>query len=164
MKEEPKNAKEKYIFITDYKELANAMFALGFKVLLLSRDEENEYTVEDFIQYMQEIEFKGTFQSDYVYALTCLSSKINNVLKVYFKTEYLTYREDTWLPFKNQKFLANPEHQEELKEILDNYIKRYEGGSNEQKGAIEDVLQMLSYKIDYDRDGKEKKSKGSPDG
>ena len=98
--------KKNIFFITDYKELANAMFALGFKVLLLSRDEENEYTVEDFIQYMQEIEFKGTFQSDYVYALTCLSSKINNVLKVYFKTEYLTYREDTWLPFKKSKIFG----------------------------------------------------------
>lgn len=80
MKQEPKNIKEKYIFITDNKELANAMFALGFKVLLLSRDEENEYTAESFIQYTQEIEFKGTFQSDYVYALACLSSKTNNML------------------------------------------------------------------------------------
>ena len=159
MKEEPKKAKEKYIFITDYKELANAMFALGFKVLLLSRDEENEYTVEDFIQYMKEIEFKGTFQSNYVYALTCLSSKTNNTLKAYFKTEYLTYREDAWTPFKNGKFLANLEHQEELKEILDNYIKRYEGGSEEQQRTVADVLQMLTYKIDYDKDGNEKSRK-----
>ncbi len=159
MKEEPKNAKEKYIFITDYKELANVMFALGFKGLLLSRDEENEYTVEDFIQYMKEIEFKGTFQSDYIYALACFTRKTRNTLEAYFKTEYLTYREDAWLPFKNKKYLAKLEYQEELKETLDNYIKRYEGGSNEQKGAIEDVLQMLSYKIDYDRDGKEKSRK-----
>lgn len=91
----------------DYKELANAAFALGFKVLLLSCDEENEYTVEDFIQYMKEIEFKGTFRSDYIYALACFTRKTRNTLEAYFKTEYLTYREDAWLPFKNKNILPN---------------------------------------------------------
>lgn len=136
MKQEPKNVKEKYIFITDNKELANAMFALGFKVLLLSRDEENEYTAESFIQYMREIEFKGTFRSDYIYALVCFYSQTREILKAYFKAEYLTYREDAWLPFKNKKYLAKLEYQEELKETLDNYIKRYEGGSDEQKRSV----------------------------
>lgn len=159
MKEEPKNAKEKYIFITDYKELANATFALGFKVLLLSRDEENEYTVESFIQYMREIEFKGTFRSDYIYALACFIRKTHNTLKAYFKDEYLTYREDAWNPLKNREFLAKPESKEKLKKTLNNYIKRYEGGSDEQNETVADVLQMLSYKIDYDRDGKEKSRK-----
>jgi len=44
MRQEPRDAKEKYIFIIDNKDLANAILVLQFKVVFLSYNEQNEFT------------------------------------------------------------------------------------------------------------------------
>lgn len=122
--QEPKNVEEKYIFLLDNKDLASAI-VLEFKALLLADDEENIYTVDSFIEYMNEIEFKGTFRTDFIYVPACRSIRLNSILEKYFKETGLEYHSGRQL-FKNQERLAKPEYSSELKKTLKNFIKRFE--------------------------------------
>ncbi len=125
--QEPKDLKEKYIFILDDKNLASAII-LEFKALLLADDEENLHTVDSFIECMNEIEFKGTFRTDFIYVPACQSPRLNSILEKYFKETGLEYHSGRQL-FKNQERLAKPEYSSELKKTIEYFIKRFEGSS-----------------------------------
>lgn len=127
MRQEPRDAKEKYIFIIDNKDLANAILVLQFKVVFLSYNEQNEFTPDSFIVYMNEIEFKGTSRSSFVYVPACGSKKMNNMLEKYFKGNLECHH--GWQLFKGKEYLAKPEYSSELKKTLKNFIKRFEGNS-----------------------------------
>ena len=71
MKQNPKNTEEKYVFITDNKDMAGAIVSLQFKALFLAYNEQDEFTPDSFIAYMNEIEFEGTSRSSFVYVPAC---------------------------------------------------------------------------------------------
>ncbi len=155
--QEPKDLKEKYIFILDDKNLASAII-LEFKALLLADDEENLHTVDSFIEYMNEIEFKGTFRTDFIYVPACQSPRLNSILEKYFKETGLEYHSGRQL-FKNQERLAKLEYSSELKKTIEYFIKRFEGDSEGLNQSISSVLQLLDCKIEYDKNGNEKSRK-----
>lgn len=127
MRQNPKNTEEKYVFITDNKDMAGAIVSLQFKALFLAYNEQDEFTPDSFIAYMNEIEFEGTSRSSFVYVPACGNKKVNDVLGEYFKGN-LEYRQG-WKLFKSKEFLAKPEYASELKKTLEDFIKNFEGNS-----------------------------------
>ena len=84
------------------------------------------HTVDSFIDYMDEIACTGTYQMDYIYVSACSIKKINDLLEQYFQNNYLTYRKG-WILFKEKEYLAKMEHLLQLKAIISDFIKRFEG-------------------------------------
>ncbi len=157
MRQEPRDAKEKYIFIIDNKDLANAILVLQFKVVFLSYNEQNEFTPDSFIVRMNEIEFKGTSRSSFVYVPACGSKKMNNMLEKYFKGNLECHH--GWQLFKGKEYLAKPEYSSELKKTIEYFIRRFEGDFEGLDQSISSVLQLLNCKVEYDKDGNEKSRK-----
>lgn len=169
LKEEPSNAKAKYIFLIDDKNAALAIINVEFKAVALIK-EEGFFDVEGLISSLKEKSFSGTCMSDYIYVTACKTKKANDRLKEYFKMERLQFREDGWKLFRQKEYLfkLEPASEQELKTILDNFVRRYEG--NNIENSIEETVEsattevsrvsnMLSYKIIYDKDGNEKDRK-----
>lgn len=130
LKQMPQNAVDKYIFIVDNKDIADAIFITReFKTLLLLPDEKNAYSTNGFIEYMKKVEFDGTYRGDYVYVPACQSKKTNDALGEYFIDGHMVCRRDGWRLFKNREYLANYDKNEELKNVLKKYIERFEGDS-----------------------------------
>ena len=119
MENEPTNVNEKYIFIVDNQEISQAIVFLGFKSVFLAReDSEYQYSLNTFIAYLDEINYKGKFRTSYTYIPACGTKKVNDTLEEYFKTEYLKNHAG-WQLFRNQEFLANYDRADELKKILE---------------------------------------------
>lgn len=127
MSAEPANAKEKYIFITDNEEIAQSIILAGFKsVFLANEDSEYQYSIDTFLNYLDEIAYKGKCRTDYTYIPACGTKKANDTLEEYFKAEYLKTHQG-WRLFKNKEYLSNYDKEDELKKTLEEYIKRFEG-------------------------------------
>lgn len=132
MENEPTSATDKYIFIVDNEEISQSIILVGFKsVFLANEDSEYQYSINTFLNYLDEIAYKGKYRTDYVYVPACSTKKANDTLEEYFKTEYLKYHAG-WMIFKNKEFLANFDRGEELKKTLEAFIKRYEGNNDLQ--------------------------------
>ena len=102
MENEPTNAKEKYIFIVDNEEIAQSIILAGFKsVFLANEDSEYQYSIDTFLNYLDEIAYKGKCRTDYVYIPACSTKKANDTLEDYFKSEYLKTHQG-WRLFKNK--------------------------------------------------------------
>ena len=80
---------------------------------------------------MDEIACTGTCQMDYVYVPACSSKKINDLLEVYCQNNYLNYRKG-WILFKEKEYLAKSEDLPELKAVMSDFIKRFEGKPSDQ--------------------------------
>ncbi len=133
MENEPANAKEKYIFIVDNEEIAQSIILAGFKsVFLANEDSEYQYSIDTFLNYLDEIAYKGKCRTDYVYIPACSTKKANDTLEDYFKSEYLKTHQG-WRLFKNKEYLANYDKEEELKKTLEEFIKRFEGSSGDSQ-------------------------------
>lgn len=133
MEETPTSAKEKYIFITDNEEISQSIILVGFKsVFLAKEDSEYQYSIDTFLSYLDEIAYMGKYRTDYTYIPACGTKKANDTLEKYFKTEYLKTHKG-WQLFKNREFLANYERESELKNVLEEYVKRFEGDSDNSK-------------------------------
>lgn len=127
MENEPTNAKEKYIFIVDNEEIAQSIILTGFKsVFLANEDSEYQYSIDTFLNYLDEIAYKGKCRTDYVYIPACSTKKANDALEEYFKAEYLKTHQG-WRLFKNKEYLSNYDKEDELKKTLEEYVKRFEG-------------------------------------
>lgn len=127
MENEPTNAKEKYIFIVDNEEIAQSIILAGFKsVFLANEDSEYQYSIDTFLNYLDEIAYKGKCRTDYVYIPACSTKKANDALEEYFKAEYLKTHQG-WRLFKNKEYLSNYDKEDELKKTLEEYVKRFEG-------------------------------------
>lgn len=133
MENEPTSATEKYIFIVDNEEVAQAIVMAGFKsVFLANEDSKHQYSLDTFLDYLDSLTYKGKCRTDYVYIPACGTKKANDTLEKYFKAEYLETHQG-WKLFKNKEFLANYDREEELKKVLNEYIKRFEGDSDNSK-------------------------------
>ena len=127
MSAEPTNAKEKYIFITDNEEISQSIILVGFKsVFLANEDSEYQYSIDTFLNYLDEIAYKGKCRTDYTYIPACGTKKANDTLEEYFKAEYLKTHQG-WRLFKNKEYLSNYDKEDELKKTLEEYVKRFEG-------------------------------------
>ena len=114
----------------DEQELAFAVIAAGYYAVALLPERDGYYDVESFITYMVEIACTGTYQTDYCYVPACTMKKTNDLLEQFCQNNYLTFRKG-WSIFKNKEYLAKLECQQELKAVLSDFIKRFEGRQNE---------------------------------
>ncbi|MCX4361590.1 MAG: phage/plasmid primase, P4 family [Mucispirillum schaedleri] len=127
---EPTNAKEKYIFIVDNEEIAQSIILVGFKsVFLANEDSEYQYSVDTFLNYLDETICKKKNRRSYTYISACLTKRANDTLEEYFKAEYLKTHQG-WQLFKNKEYLANYDRENELKKVLEEFIKRFEGDND----------------------------------
>lgn len=121
---------QKYLFLVDDQELAFAVIAAGYYAVALLPERDGYYDIESFITYMVEIACTGTYQTDYCYVPACTMKKTNDLLEQFCQNNYLTFRKG-WSIFKNKEYLAKLEYQQELKAVLSDFIKRFEGRQNE---------------------------------
>ena len=131
MKTTPETAEQKYLFLVDNQELAFAIVCAGFSSTTLLSNERGYYDVDNFIKYMDEISCTGTYQTDYIYVPACFNKQSNDILEQYFHSNYLTYRQG-WTLFKNKEYLAKTDYQLQLKTVLSDFIRRFEGPSETQ--------------------------------
>lgn len=167
MSMEPANKKEAYIFISDSEQISKAIILAGFKAVYLEKeDSESWFSVESFLSYLDEIAYQKPCRTSYVYVTSCSNKKRNDALEQYFKAEGLETRQG-WKLFKNREYLANSNKSEELKKMLEGFVKRYEGNAGGSMLNIDqntemqqaNVRDLLSYKINYSNDGNEKSRK-----
>ena len=120
----------RYIFVVDDEEVSQAIILAGFKsVYLANEDNGYQYSVDTFLNYLDETICKEKYRRSYTYVPACFSKRINDVLEQYFKSEYLKTHQG-WQLFKNKEYLVNSDREEELKKVLEKFIKRFEGDSN----------------------------------
>ena len=130
MKTKPETLEQKYLFLVDDQELAFAVIAAGYYAVALLPERDGYYDAESFVTYMLEIACTGTYQTDYCYVPACTMKKTNDLLEQFCQNNYLTFRKG-WSIFKNKEYLAKLEYQQELKAVLSDFIKRFEGRQNE---------------------------------
>lgn len=131
MKTKPETLEQKYLFLVDDQDMAFAIISAGYPAITLMNGQDAYHSVDSFIEYMDEIACTGTYQMDYVYVPACTSKKTNDSLEQYFQNNYLTYRKG-WILFKDKEYLAKPEHLLQLKAIISDFIKRFEGHPSDQ--------------------------------
>lgn len=122
MKSEIKEKSDKYIFLVSNQEIWFQIVARNYRALCLKNDED----VEKFLEYMTEIEYRGTNRSSYTYVIACDTKKANNRLKEYLESDGILKFHEGWQLFKNREYLKKSEYNNELVEILQSVIKRYE--------------------------------------
>lgn len=122
MKTEIKEKTDKYIFLISNQEIWLQIVTNNYRAICLKNDED----IEKFIEYMQEIEFRGTYRSNYVYVIACDTKKSNDRLKEYLESDNILKFHEGWQLFKNKEYLESSDHNSELVEILQSVVKRYE--------------------------------------
>lgn len=137
MDTQPTSAMDKYIFIVDNTEIAQSIILAGFKsVFLANEDSKYQYSVDTFLDYLDEISHLGKYRMDYIYIPACGTKKMNDTLTEYFKDEYLKNHAG-WQLFKNKEYLANYDQGEELKKTLEEFVKRFEGSDDSQPDLMQ---------------------------
>lgn len=131
MKTKPDTNEQKYLFLVDNIDLAFALISAGYPAVTLLYGQQGYHDINTFIDYMDEITCTGTYQMDYIYVPACSGKKMNDTLEQYFQKNYLTFRKG-WILFKEKEYLAKPEQQLQLKGIISDFIKRFEGTSTAQ--------------------------------
>lgn len=131
MKTKPDTNEQKYLFLVDNQEMAFAIISAGYPAVTLLYGQQGYHDINTFIDYMDEITCTGTYQMDYIYVPACASKKMNDALEQYFHENYLTFRKG-WILFKDKEYLAKLEQQLQLKAIISDFIKRFEGCPSDQ--------------------------------
>lgn len=122
MKSDFQEKSDKYLFIVSNQDLWMQIVTNNFRAVCLS----DETDIEEFISYMDEIQFKGTNRSDYMYVLCCDTAKANKRLKEYIEADGILKFHEGWRLFHEKEYLKNSDHNQELIEILQSVVKRYE--------------------------------------
>lgn len=122
MKTDIQEKSDKYLFIVSNQELWMQIVTNNFRSLCLS----DETDITEFIDYMDEIQFRGTHRSDYMYVLCCDTVKANKRLKEYIEADGILKLHEGWQLFREKEYLKNSDHNQELVEILQSVVKRYE--------------------------------------
>ena len=125
MKTKPENDEQKYIFLVDNQDLAFSIIGAGYLVVALLPSQDGFHSLESFTDYMDEIACTGTYQTDYCYVAACYNKKYNDFLEQMLEKNYLTVRQG-WYLFKEKEYLQKLEHMQEIKALLEDYIKRFE--------------------------------------
>lgn len=131
MKTKPETNEQKYLFLVDNQDIAFAILSAGYPAVTLLYGQQGYHDIDSFIEYMDEIAYTGTYQMDYIYVPACSSKKTNESLEQYFQNNYLTYRKG-WILFKDKEYLAKPEHLLQIKAVISDFIKRFEGQGTDQ--------------------------------
>ena len=75
----PKNKKEKYIFVNDNRQICEAIITVGYYAMYINRvEDENFFTVDSFIQYLWDIANTGTSVMEYTFVLGCFYKRAND--------------------------------------------------------------------------------------
>ena len=125
MRTEPAGCVKKYIFITDREDLAANIMVSDLNVVCLREGREGFFNTESFLSYLDSLNLKGTYRSSYLYVPACTVKKQNEQLELYFEQAGLTFRQG-WKLFCGKEYLARPDHQEEMKKRLMDFIECYE--------------------------------------
>lgn len=131
MKTKPDTNEQKYLFLVDNIDLAFALISAGYPAVTLVYGHQGYHDINTFLDYMDEITCTGTYQMDYIYVPACSGKKMNDALEQYFQKNHLTFRKG-WILFKEKEYLAKPEQQLQLKGIISDFIKRFEGTPTNQ--------------------------------
>lgn len=131
MKTKPETNEQKYLFLVDNQDIAFAILSAGYPAVTLLYGQQGYHDIDSFIEYMDEIAYTGTYQMDYIYVPACSSKKTNESLEQYFQNNYLTYRKG-WILFRDKEYLAKPEHLLQIKAVISDFIKRFEGQGTDQ--------------------------------
>ena len=131
MKTKPETTEQKYLFLIDNQDIAFAILSAEYPAVTLLYGQQGYHDIDSFIEYMDEIAYTGTYQMDYIYVPACSSKKTNDSLEQYFQNNYLTYRKG-WILFKDKEYLAKPEHLLQIKAVISDFIKRFEGQGTDQ--------------------------------
>lgn len=128
MKMDPETPEEKYLFIVDSRELAEAIFCVRFPVVAITEYSmgDADFTLESFFDYMDSIAFSGTSHMDYIYVLACASKAFNQELEAYFNRNAMQ-SVSGWRLFWKKEYLARFDYQKELETILKDFVGRLEG-------------------------------------
>ena len=128
MKMDPGAPEEKYIFIVDSRELAEAIFCVKFPVVAITENSvgDADFTLDSFLIYMDSIAFSGTSHMDYVYVLACASKAVNQNLEQYFERNAMQCVSG-WRLFWKKEYLARYDYQKDLEKILKDFVVRQEG-------------------------------------
>ena len=92
MKTDIQEKSEKYLFIVSNQELWMQIVTNNFRSLCLT----DEADITEFIDYMEEIQFRGTNRSDYIYVLCCDTKKANDKLKEYIENDGILKMHESW--------------------------------------------------------------------
>lgn len=124
--------KGRYVFICDNKEILLNVVAIGYNALLLTEDknEKNIFTLDSFKDYIASIDGQGTDLPSYVFVPACFKKRLNDSLERFFKERWIQFRTSGYTLFRKREYLGNYDKQEELEEILEDYIERFEGSRN----------------------------------
>lgn len=112
---------DKYLFILSDQEIWMQIVTNNFRSLCLA-DED----IPEFIDYMEEILFKGTNRSNYTYVLCCNTKRANDKLKEYIENDGVLKLHEGWQLFRGKEYLGKSEYNKELVEILQSVVARYE--------------------------------------
>lgn len=135
----PKNKKEKYIFVNDNRQICEAIITVGYYAMYINRvEDENFFTVDSFIQYLWDIANTGTSVMEYTFVLGCFYKRANDRMADSLNNHQINCLTGGYLLFKDKEYLGNYDKQEELETALGKYIKRFEG---QETGQI-DTLQF----------------------
>ena len=128
MKMEPETPEQKYMFIVDNRELAEAISCVWFPAvpILDYSSNENDFTLESFLEYLNSIAFSGTCHMDYVYVTACSSKTVNHTLENYFEQNAMLFVPG-WRLFWKREYLAKLDYHEELEKSLKDFVARQEG-------------------------------------
>lgn len=123
------NSKGKYIFICDNEEILSNVVSIGYNTLLFTEDknEKNIFTLETFKDYICSIIGQGTDLPSYVFVPACFKKRINDALEQFFKKQWIQFKTSGYTLFRKKEYLGNYDKQDELENILEDYIERFEG-------------------------------------
>ena len=141
MKMDPETPEQKYLFLVDSRELAEAIFCVRFPVVALLEygDGEIDFTPKSFFEYMDSIAFSGTSHMDYTYVVSCSSKTLNQMLMEYFERNAMLCISG-WRLFWKKEYLSNYEYQRDLEKTLKDFVNRMEG-----PGAADNVTDLSRF-------------------
>lgn len=123
MSSRPEKPPDRYMFLVDSKDLSEQIVLAGYRSTpLLGFDADGFFTVDSFLEYMRSLEFKGSCRSEYTYIPACSSKTVNDTISSYLTMEGLQFKPG-WMLFRGKEYLQQPEHEEELKKILQDFTK-----------------------------------------
>ena len=147
--QEPKDAKSRYVFLHDSRQICEAIITVGFRcVYIAPKADSGFFDVESFVEYIRDQSDAGTCLMSYVFVLACFKKKTNDAIESILKAHQIEYRVGAYSLFRDKEYLGKYDYQDELEKILNEYVNRFEGPN--------EVAVNREQFIKRDPDGREK--------